>query len=178
MSTLAETYIAHVGNVFDLLVQDKDLDPASQAFNSLPLDFVDASTPQYIQKADVSLQQVVQMMFKLKQEVAHCRKALNDTTHPVGLPSPSKDTDLSSNCSPTAISTPTDYIPCNDCVQKCAFVAKSAERGDLRILVECHNKACNQSTLVVSINEMVTKLSRFSGEVIRVVAQGVEGKLG
>ncbi|KAF9102034.1 hypothetical protein BGX27_011221, partial [Mortierella sp. AM989] len=82
MSTLAESYICHVGNVLDLLVQDKDLDPDSQSFVSsspLPLDFVDATTPSYIQKADASLQRVVQKMFRMEQELARHRKQ----PHPV-----------------------------------------------------------------------------------------------
>ncbi|KAF9916294.1 hypothetical protein FBU30_001473 [Linnemannia zychae] len=77
MATLAEAYICHVGNVLDLLVQDKDLDTESHSFlssNPLPLEFVDASTPQYIHKVDANLQNLVQKMFKMEQELAWHRK--------------------------------------------------------------------------------------------------------
>jgi hypothetical protein len=77
MATLAETYICHVGNVLDLLLQDKDLDTESHSFlspNPLPLEFVDASTPQYIHKVDAALQSLVQKMFRMEQELAWHRK--------------------------------------------------------------------------------------------------------
>ncbi|KAG0031679.1 hypothetical protein BGZ82_006866, partial [Podila clonocystis] len=84
MSTLAENYICHVGNVLDLLAQDKNLDPISHTFISsspLPLDFVDSSTPEYIQKVDAALHLVVQKMFAMEQELARQRKLIR-TIHP------------------------------------------------------------------------------------------------
>ncbi|KAF9121792.1 hypothetical protein BGW39_010263, partial [Mortierella sp. 14UC] len=86
MATLAEAYICHVGSVLDLLLQDKDLDAESHSFlspNPLPLEFVDASTPQYVHKVDASLQSLVQKMFRMEQELAWHRKhfkALHPTT--------------------------------------------------------------------------------------------------
>lgn len=86
MATLTEAYICHVGNVLDLLLQDKDLDTESHSFlspNPLPLEFVDASTPQYIHKVDANLQSLVQKMFKMEQELAWHRKhfkAMHPTT--------------------------------------------------------------------------------------------------
>ncbi|KAG0210073.1 hypothetical protein BGX31_001986, partial [Mortierella sp. GBA43] len=76
MSTLAEDYIRHIGGIFDLLVQNKELDFSRLPldFSRLPLDFVDASTPQYIQKVDTSLQQVVLKMISMEQELASHRK--------------------------------------------------------------------------------------------------------
>ncbi|KAF9120949.1 hypothetical protein BGX30_002873, partial [Mortierella sp. GBA39] len=77
MATLTEAYICHVGNVLDLLLQDKDLDTESHSFSSpnpLPLEFVDASTPQYIHSVDANLQSLVQKMFKMEQELAWHRK--------------------------------------------------------------------------------------------------------
>ncbi|KAF9937348.1 hypothetical protein BGZ65_001568 [Modicella reniformis] len=179
---MAETYIRHVGNVLDQLVQDKDPHLASQAFNSpnpLPLDFVDASTPRYIQTVDASLQRAVQKIFRLEQELTYYRK-YHKSLHPVNTPT-TPATIPSSNCSPTstmAISTPPEPIPCGDCILKSALVASNVAMGNLKVRIDCRNRACNRSVLVVSINEMITKLSRFSGEVIRVVTQGVEGKLG
>ncbi|KAF9318252.1 hypothetical protein BG006_003233, partial [Podila minutissima] len=84
MSTLAENYICHVGNVLDLLAQDKNLDPISHTFISsspLPLDFVDSSTPEYIQKVDAALHLVVQKMFAMEQELARQRQLIK-TIHP------------------------------------------------------------------------------------------------
>ncbi|KAF9123019.1 hypothetical protein BG015_005416, partial [Linnemannia schmuckeri] len=77
MATLTEAYICHVGNVLDLLLQDKDLDTESHSFpspNPLPIEFVDASTPQYIHNIDANLQSVVQKMFKIEKELAWHRK--------------------------------------------------------------------------------------------------------
>ncbi|KAF9953086.1 hypothetical protein BGZ72_005718, partial [Mortierella alpina] len=87
MSTLTEAYVCHVGNVLDMLAQDKDLDPASLSFVSptpLPVDFVDASTPAYIQKVDAALQRVVQKVFMMESEIARHRKLLR-TLQPGGL---------------------------------------------------------------------------------------------
>ncbi|KAF9274155.1 hypothetical protein BGZ68_000901, partial [Mortierella alpina] len=86
MSTLTEAYVCHVGNVLDMLAQDKDLDPASLSFVSptpLPVDFVDASTPAYIQKVDAALQRVVQKVFMMESEIARHRKLLR-TLQPAG----------------------------------------------------------------------------------------------
>ncbi|KAF9979449.1 hypothetical protein BGZ75_009676, partial [Mortierella antarctica] len=86
MSTLTEAYVCHVGNVLDMLAQDKDLDPASFSFVSpapLPVDFVDASTPAYIQKVDAALQRVVQKVFMMESEIARHRKLLR-TLQPTG----------------------------------------------------------------------------------------------
>ncbi|KAF9348617.1 hypothetical protein BGX34_002380 [Mortierella sp. NVP85] len=286
MTTVEEAYISHVGNVLDLLVQEKDLDPVSQSFNSpnpLPLEFVDASTPQYIQKVDASLQRTVQKMFMMEQELARYRKYIKSmpvnslitdivlappiltppvdslsppvsassrwtegnwefinhtATHsstpnhppresegpastlassklalalaahsiesteqngqasrgqallaptlsaPISAPvfrSPTTintSTAVSALTTATAPATPTGSVPCSECIQKCTLIASSVVRGDLRVRIECHNTACHQSALIISINEMMAKLSRFTGEVIRVAAQGVEGKLG
>ncbi|KAG0306001.1 hypothetical protein BGZ98_003134, partial [Dissophora globulifera] len=84
MATLAEAYILQIGNVLDLLVQDKDFDPVSQSFvspNPLPLDFVDASTPLYIHRVDASLQRVVQKMFRMEQELARHQQYIK-SIHP------------------------------------------------------------------------------------------------
>ncbi|KAG0230281.1 hypothetical protein BGX31_005893, partial [Mortierella sp. GBA43] len=78
----------------------------------------------------------------------------------------------------TAAAASAGTVPCAECIQKCAFIATSVVNGDLRVRIDCHNSECHQSILIVSINEMMAKLSRFTGEVIRVAAQGVEGKLG
>ncbi|KAG0330077.1 hypothetical protein BG004_002187, partial [Podila humilis] len=343
MSTLAENYICHVGTVLDLLAQDKNLDPISHTFISsspLPLDFVDASTPEYIQKVDASLYLVVQKMFAMEQELARQRKIIN-TLHPtdalvsdislappiltppvdslsppisttapsrwtsegnwefincittyssikqerpsltssfsscssstassMSSPSPAParaavpqlktlkrvvsldqeaspvvvqySTDLnghttasvttpltasvrspSSPTSPDSVTsddmviprsycpssvldsnslqsnttkphptitanaapynTPTSTlaaVPCADCIHNCALVAAAVVQGDLRVRITCHNRACHQTALITSINEMVAKLSNFTEEVIQVAAQGVEGKLG
>ncbi|KAF9576750.1 hypothetical protein EC968_005523 [Mortierella alpina] len=86
MSTLTEAYVCHVGNVLDMLAQDKDLDPASLSFVSptpLPVDFVDASTPAYIQQVDAALQRVVQKVFMMESEIARHRKLLR-TLQPAG----------------------------------------------------------------------------------------------
>lgn len=77
MATLTEAYICHFGDVLDLLLQDKDFDTESHSFpspNPLPLEFVDASTPQYIHNVDANLQSLVQKMFKMEQELAWHRK--------------------------------------------------------------------------------------------------------
>ncbi|KAG0048557.1 hypothetical protein BGZ89_004542 [Linnemannia elongata] len=77
MAPLTEAYICHVGNVLDFLLQDKDLDTESHSFpspNPLPLEFVDASTPQYIHNVDANLQSLVQKMFKMEQELAWHRR--------------------------------------------------------------------------------------------------------
>ncbi|KAI1299813.1 hypothetical protein EDD11_006418 [Mortierella claussenii] len=323
MATLADAYICHVGNVLDLLVQDKDLDPISQSFVSshpLPLDFVDASAPHYIQKVDASLQRVVQKMFRMEQELARTRnhfktfhpvsslvsdivlappiltspvdslsppasasssrwnegnwEFVNHTlthtsisqersTHPLQTLSQARSihtlvpdsptgalhrlklaasapaahsidatdngpscfvqpTDLNGQASghgqtmfsspiPAAATVPkethscsshripttstmttttaavpalgattatTEAVPCVDCIHQCAIVAAAVVRGDLGVRIDCHNTVCHESDLVSSVNEMVSKLSNFTQEVIQVAAQGVEGKLG
>jgi hypothetical protein len=74
---MAEAYICHVGNVLDLLLQDKDLDTESHSFlspNPLPLEFVDANTPPNIHQVEANLQSLVQKMFKMEQELAWHRK--------------------------------------------------------------------------------------------------------
>lgn len=48
----------------------------------------------------------------------------------------------------------------------------------MSVRIECDNQVCRQSALNSSINEMVSKLSNFTEEVIWVAAQGIEGKLG
>ncbi|KAF9906155.1 hypothetical protein BX616_000809, partial [Lobosporangium transversale] len=68
--------------------------------------------------------------------------------------------------------------PCAACISKCALIAASVVRGDLRDRIICENEACNNSALTISINQMVSKLSTFTEEVIQVAAQGVKGKLG
>jgi len=73
---------------------------------------------------------------------------------------------------------PSENIPCSECIQKCASVASSVVKGDLSVQVACQNTACRQSTLVVSINEMMAKLSRFTEEVTRVAALTMDGKHG
>ncbi|KAF9945850.1 hypothetical protein BGZ70_003534, partial [Mortierella alpina] len=86
MSTLTEAYVCHVGNVLDMLAQDKDLDPTSLSFVSptpLPVDFVDASTPAYIQQVDAALQRVVQKVFLMESEIARHRQLLR-TLQPAG----------------------------------------------------------------------------------------------
>jgi HAMP domain-containing protein len=77
-----------------------------------------------------------------------------------------------------ATTTATEMIPCAQCIHNCALVAASVVRGDLSVRIECHNAACRRSALNSSVNEMVSKLSNFTEEVIQVAAQGVEGKLG
>ncbi|KAG0198702.1 hypothetical protein BGX31_004485, partial [Mortierella sp. GBA43] len=54
MPTLAESYICHVGGILEQLAQDKSLTHALSAdlSNSLSLNFVDASTPEYIRNVD------------------------------------------------------------------------------------------------------------------------------
>ncbi|KAF9183803.1 hypothetical protein BGZ49_004522, partial [Haplosporangium sp. Z 27] len=315
MSTLTESYICHVGNVLDLLAQDKDLDPDSFSFpspNPLPLDFVDATTPPLIQKVDASLQRVVQKMFRMEQELSrfrrqqfhpinslvtditlappiltppvdslsppisasssrwnegswefinhaathtsvqqdrspallqtlsqarsayntvpetHSRLSRSTVAHSIDatdngplcfvqptdlngqaaenghtlVPSPittssslvSKDTHsfqlrtpTSLNNSEVAISTltttaaataPIESSPCQECIHQCALVASAVARGDLGVRISCHNSACFQSDLVISVNQMVAKLANLTEEVIQVAAQGVEGKLG
>ncbi|KAF9906397.1 hypothetical protein EC991_000727, partial [Linnemannia zychae] len=303
MATLAEAYICHVGNVLDLLVQEKDLDTESQSFvspNPLPLEFVDASTPQYIHKVDASLQSLVQKMFRMEQELAWHRKhfkALHPSTtlvsdiilappiltppvdslsppisassrwadgnwefvnhtathtsvrtdrtlplkrtlppHTVDTPVPelgsgtltpptlgatlaashsnasenvavcllqpatlnghvpasisetsatstvmtTRTTSTSALATTTtaAATTPTEVMPCAQCIHNCAQVAAAVVRGDLGVRIHCNNTICQQSSLFISVNEMVAKLSNFTAEVIQVAAQGVEGRLG
>ncbi|KAF9897368.1 hypothetical protein BX616_005725, partial [Lobosporangium transversale] len=320
MTTYEEEYIKHVGIVFDLLAQDKDFDPVYFSFVSphpLPLDFVDATTPQYIQKVDASLQRVVKKMLLMEQELARTRKPLhpvvsdivlappiltppvdslsppgsassfrlNDgnwefvnhipthssiqqerTSHPLhtlsqaraahtqvsdqssvtihrpkpiasalaahsieatdngplcfvqptdlnGQPSGHGQTMVSSPITTAAavkdttpispLRTPilsnlmtttttttaaaptpktttatTGIAPCVDCIHQCALLAAAVVRGDLAVRIKCSNPACSQSDLVVSINQMLNKLSTFTNEVIQVTAQGVQGKLG
>ncbi|KAF9088329.1 hypothetical protein BGX29_000327, partial [Mortierella sp. GBA35] len=295
MATLAEAYICHVGNVLDLLLQDKDLDTESHSFvspNPLPLEFVDASTPQFIHKVDANLQSLVQKMFRMEQELAWHRKHFK-TLHPAtslvsditlappiltppvdslsppisassrwadgnwefvnhtathtsvrtdrtlplkrSLPPPSVDTpvpelgsgtltpptlaashstnaegnvaicliqptDLNGHTpastsdtsavmttrTPTApattttvaATTRTEVMPCSQCIHSCAQVAAAVIRGDLGVRIHCTNPICQQSNLLLSVNEMVGKLSTFTAEVIQVAAQGVEGRLG
>ncbi|KAF8935625.1 hypothetical protein BGZ47_009820, partial [Haplosporangium gracile] len=69
-------------------------------------------------------------------------------------------------------------VPCAACIHHCALVAAAVVQGDLSLRITCDRPACNQSFLATSINAMVAKLSNFTEEVIRVAAQGVEGKLG
>ncbi|KAG0312926.1 hypothetical protein BGZ97_010690, partial [Linnemannia gamsii] len=71
-----------------------------------------------------------------------------------------------------------EEVPCAACIHHCALVAAAVVQGDLSLRITCDRPACNQSLLAMSINAMVTKLSTFTEEVIRVAAQGVEGKLG
>ncbi|KAG0275909.1 hypothetical protein BGZ96_003558, partial [Linnemannia gamsii] len=72
----------------------------------------------------------------------------------------------------------TGEVPCAACIHHCALVAAAVVQGDFSLRITCDRPACNQSFLAISINAMVTKLSTFTEEVIRVAAQGVEGKLG
>ncbi|KAG0359886.1 hypothetical protein BGX24_005684, partial [Mortierella sp. AD032] len=275
MATVAEAYIRHVGNVLDLLLQDKDLDTESHSFpspNPLPLEFVDASTPQYVHNVDVALQNIVQKMFRMEQELAWHRKhfkeqhptttLVTDITlappiltppvdslsppisassrwadgtwefvnhtathtsvrsdrtlpHKRSLPLQSVDTlvpelgsgtltpptlgatlaashsnasenvavylvqptDLNGHI-PAAATTPTEVMPCSQCIHNCAQVAAAVVRGDLGVRIHCNNTICQHSSLFISVNEMVAKLSNFTAEVIQVAAQGVEGRLG
>ncbi|KAI8595387.1 hypothetical protein EDD21DRAFT_43799, partial [Dissophora ornata] len=68
--------------------------------------------------------------------------------------------------------------PCAKCISNCAKVAAAVAKGDLSIRINCEKEACNRSALTTSINEMVSKLSNFTEEVIQVAAQSAEGKLG
>ncbi|KAG0248612.1 hypothetical protein BG011_010083, partial [Mortierella polycephala] len=68
--------------------------------------------------------------------------------------------------------------PCAECVHSCALVAAAVAKGDLAVRIVCPSMTCNQSSLVISMNFMVAKLSNFTKEVIQVAAQGVEGKFG
>ncbi|KAF8952288.1 hypothetical protein BGZ46_003526 [Entomortierella lignicola] len=68
--------------------------------------------------------------------------------------------------------------PCAACIHNCALVASAVVKGDLGVRISCQREACNNSALTLSINQMVSKLSNFTTEVIQVAAQGVEGKLG
>ncbi|KAF9308551.1 hypothetical protein BGZ91_007766, partial [Linnemannia elongata] len=295
MATLTEAYICHVGNVLDLLLQDKDLDTESHSFpspNPLPLEFVDASTPQYIHNVDANLQSLVQKMFKMEQELAWHRKhfkamhpattitpditlappiltppvdslstppsassrwndghwefinhaathtstltnrtlpgsplppsidtlvpelvsgTITPPTHGASLaashssnasekvavclnghiPASTSDTSATSAVMTTrttttapattttaAATTPTEVMPCTQCIHNCAQVAAAVVRGDLGVRIHCTNIICQQSNLFKSVNEMVAKLSNFTAEVIQVAAQGVEGRLG
>ncbi|KAK3829008.1 MAG: atypical/HisK protein kinase [Benniella sp.] len=217
-----DTYITHVGNVLDQLVQEDNQDPdlrSHDSLNSISLGIVDASTPQSIQKVDASLQRVVQMVLKLRQELAYHQKCpdamhsatstdslspsiscktegewefVNDRASQASAPpsqpeSPPSTLSASNQAmtsdSVTAAPTTTTAVapeisPCSECIQKCASVASSVVKGDLSVRVDCKNSACHQSTLVVSINEMMAKLSSFTGEVTRVTAHGIEGRLG
>ncbi|KAF9083727.1 hypothetical protein BGX27_004012, partial [Mortierella sp. AM989] len=80
-----------------------------------------------------------------------------------------------SNTSPSGL---LEENPCAACIRNCASVASAVVRGDLAVRISCEREACNRSTLTTSINQMVSKLSNFTTEVIQVAAQGVEGKLG
>ncbi|KAF9165926.1 hypothetical protein DFQ26_009060 [Actinomortierella ambigua] len=71
-----------------------------------------------------------------------------------------------------------DRRPCQTCIQSCANIAAAVITGDLSGRVLCGSPECQGSDLIISINDMVGKLSRFTQEVIEVAAQGVEGKLG
>ncbi|KAF9346164.1 hypothetical protein BGX26_002350 [Mortierella sp. AD094] len=71
-----------------------------------------------------------------------------------------------------------DESPCPACIRNCALVASAVVKGDLGVRISCEREACNHSALTTSINQMVSKLSNFTTEVIQVAAQGVEGKLG
>ena len=210
-----DTFITHVGNVLDQLVQGDNQDLALRShdsLNSISLGIVDASTPQSIQKVDASLQRVVQMVLKLKQQLAYHQKCpdaihsaistdslsppiscktegewefVNDRVSqhesPPGALSASNQamTSDSITAAPTTTTTVAPEIPpCSECIQKCASVASSVVKGDLNVRVDCKNTACHQSTLVVSINQMMAKLSSFTGEVTRVTAHGIEGRLG
>ncbi|KAK3829004.1 MAG: atypical/HisK protein kinase [Benniella sp.] len=214
-----DTYITHVGNVLDQLVQEDNQDPdlrSHDSLNSISLGIVDASTPQSIQKVDASLQRVVQMVLKLRQELAYhqkcpdavhsatstdslsppisCKteggwKVVNDGASQVSAsslqhessPSAASNQAIISNsitAAPTTTAVAPEIPPCSECIQKCASVASSVVKGDLSVRVDCKNSACHQSTLVVSINEMMAKLSSFTGEVTRVTAHGIEGRLG
>ncbi|KAG0196559.1 hypothetical protein BGX28_009991, partial [Mortierella sp. GBA30] len=72
----------------------------------------------------------------------------------------------------------TDTFPCAACIRSCALVASAVANGDLEARIMCDNPACNNSALTKSINEMVSKLRTFTGEVIQVASLGVEGKFG
>ncbi|KAF9344536.1 hypothetical protein BGX34_005567, partial [Mortierella sp. NVP85] len=214
MSTAEEAYITHIDNVLNLLVQGQDQDLVSQSINfqnPSPLESVGASTSQSIQKVDASLQQVVQMVFKLRQELAYHQKCpdamhsvvsmdslspaiscrsedewefVNDRASQANAPPPQLESPPSALSasnqamtpnSITAAPTTTTVVapeipPCSECIQKCASVASSVVKGDLSVRVDCKNTACHQSTLVVSINEMMAKLSSFTGEITRVTA--------
>ncbi|KAF9345684.1 hypothetical protein BGX34_004548 [Mortierella sp. NVP85] len=103
-------------------------------------------------------------------------KVVNDGASQVGAsssqhecsPSTASDQVMTSNSIAAAPTTTTavasEIPPCSECIQKCASVASSVIKGDLSVRVDCKNTACNQSTLVVSINEMMAKLSNFTGE--------------
>ncbi|KAG0054552.1 hypothetical protein BGZ83_010957, partial [Gryganskiella cystojenkinii] len=287
MSTLAEAYICHVGNVLDLLVQPRELDLPTNSFVStapLPLDFVDASTPDYIQKVDLALQRVVQKVFAMEHEIARNRRQLKSLypssslvsditlappilTPPVDSLSPPASassrwteghwefvnhaatsssvqlerplhqltslTALSlSHARSSAIHTPAtsstssslELVPTMMAADESSVVSATTTEGtdeevvevtsrdvemdlnghmseiedqqlqapsspitasssttssdSMTVRIQCSNAACRHSALNSSVNEMVSKLSNFTEEVIQVAAQGVEGKLG
>ncbi|KAF9974184.1 hypothetical protein BGZ73_002468, partial [Actinomortierella ambigua] len=99
------------------------------------------------------------------------------------LPSSTLSSSASTTASTTAALSSTtrakqDRRPCQACIQNCANIAAAVMTGDLSGRVVCGSPECQGSDLIVSINDMVSKLSKFTQEVIEVAAQGVEGKLG
>ncbi|KAI1292959.1 hypothetical protein EDD11_008569, partial [Mortierella claussenii] len=79
MATLTDSYMGHVGDVLDMLAQDRTLDPISLAFvasSATPLlpDNVDTDATPNIQKVNVALQRVVQKMFLLEHELSRHRR--------------------------------------------------------------------------------------------------------
>ncbi|KAF9274513.1 hypothetical protein BGZ88_002961, partial [Linnemannia elongata] len=95
-----------------------------------------------------------------------------------GLPSSEPSALVLSALSFSGADLPSEEVPCAACIHHCALVAAAVVQGDLSLRITCDRPACNQSFLATSINAMVAKLSNFTEEVIRVAAQGVEGKLG
>ncbi|KAG0049158.1 hypothetical protein BGZ89_004333, partial [Linnemannia elongata] len=95
-----------------------------------------------------------------------------------GLPSSEPSAMVLSALSFSGADLPSEEVPCAACIHHCALVAAAVVQGDLSLRITCDRPACNQSFLATSINAMVAKLSNFTEEVIRVAAQGVEGKLG
>ncbi|KAI8605842.1 hypothetical protein EDD21DRAFT_292736, partial [Dissophora ornata] len=71
-----------------------------------------------------------------------------------------------------------DEGPCANCISNCAQVIEAVVKGDLGLRINCEREACSRSALTTSINEMVSKLSNFTEEVIQFAARGAEGKLG
>ncbi|KAK3818032.1 MAG: hypothetical protein JOS17DRAFT_689035 [Linnemannia elongata] len=95
-----------------------------------------------------------------------------------GLPSSEPSALVLSTLSFSGANLSMEEVPCAACIHHCALVAAAVVQGDLSLRITCDRPACNQSFLATSINAMVSKLSNFTEEVIRVAAQGVEGKLG
>ncbi|KAG0302177.1 hypothetical protein BGZ98_007726, partial [Dissophora globulifera] len=113
----------------------------------------------------------------------------SDVVPTIALPIPSNanlsiyghSSDGASTASAGAIDAPLPVSyesPCPECIRNCALVATAVVKGELGLRITCRRDACNHTALTTSINEMVSKLSSFTDEVIQVAAQGVEGNLG